>query len=119
SRGDASGTYSREQELWTAAKQRPPDARHLETGQGMGATLRVASEKGAYTLTDRATFEQFRSGLRLVSLFEGGSLLLNTYAVFLRSGSTGGERDAATLLADWLADGDGRRSIADFTPNGE
>jgi len=72
SRGDASGTYTREQELWALSTQRPSDGRRLETGQGMSATLRIASEKGAYTLTDRATFEQVRSGLRLVSLSKGG-----------------------------------------------
>ncbi len=64
SRGDASGTYSREQELWALAKRRPAPNRLLEVGQGMGGTLRVANEKSAYTLSDRATFEQFRSALQ-------------------------------------------------------
>ena len=50
SRGDRSGTHSREQELWALAKQRPVRGLLIETGQGMSATLRVASEKRAYTL---------------------------------------------------------------------
>jgi tungstate transport system substrate-binding protein len=118
SRGDASGTYSREQELWALAKRRPAPNRLLEVGQGMGGTLRVANEKSAYTLSDRATFEQFRSTLRLTSLFEGGSALLNTYAVFLRPGLSGTERAAASALTQWLAEGEGRQLVAGFVANG-
>jgi tungstate transport system substrate-binding protein len=119
SRGDSSGTYTREQELWALAKRRPAPHRLLDVGQGMGGTLRVANEKSAYTLSDRATFEQFRSSLRLTSLFQGGSALLNTYAVFVRPGLTGTERAAALALTDWLADGDGRHLIAGFVANGQ
>ncbi len=119
SRGDASGTYSREQELWALAKQRPAHHLLLETGQGMSATLRIASEKRAYTLTDRATFEQLRSGLRLASLYEGGSALLNTYAIFLRARLTAADREAGTKLADWFADGEGRQLVAGFLAKGQ
>ncbi|MEP7308871.1 MAG: substrate-binding domain-containing protein [Acidobacteriota bacterium] len=119
SRGDASGTYSREQQLWALAKQQPVRGGLLETGQGMSATLRVASEKLAYTLTDRATFEEVRSGLRLALLYEGGPDLLNTYAFFLRAGLTRTEREAATALGEWLADGDGRRLIAGYLAHGQ
>lgn len=118
SRGDSSGTHAREEELWTLAKGRPAPYRLLETGQGMGGTLRVANERDAYTLSDRATFERFRSSLRLTLLFEGGSSLLNTYAVFLRPGLTGANRAAAASLADWLADGAGRPLIAGYAVNG-
>jgi tungstate transport system substrate-binding protein len=119
SRGDASGTYAREQRLWSLAGQRPAPGQLLETGQGMAATLRVASEKGAYTLTDRATFEQFRSDLQLGSLYEGGPGLLNTYSIFLRASLTGAEREAALALADWFADGAGRQLAAGFRVNGQ
>ncbi len=118
SRGDASGTSSREQDLWRLAKQRPAGGHLLETGQGMGGTLRVAGERSAYTLTDRATFERFRSGLRLVSLYEGGPDLLNTYAIFVRTAATGAEREAATALTDWFANAEGRQLVADFVANG-
>jgi tungstate transport system substrate-binding protein len=118
SRGDASGTYSREQELWALAKKPLARDQLLETGQGMSATLRAASEKRAYTLTDRATFEQFRSELQLTSLFEGGPALLNTYSIFLRAGLTGAERQAGTILVDWFADGEGRQLVAGFLVNG-
>jgi tungstate transport system substrate-binding protein len=119
SRGDASGTYSREQELWSRAGQRPSHDRLLETGQGMGATLRVASERGAYTLADRATFEQVRARLRLVSLFEGGPELLNTYAIFIGAAVHGSERAAALTVTQWFADGAGRPLIAGFVANGQ
>jgi tungstate transport system substrate-binding protein len=119
SRGDASGTYSREQELWAMATRRPSQHRLLEVGQGMGGTLRIANEKSAYTLSDRATFERFRSNLRLAPLFQGGPDLLNTYAVFVRPGLAGTERAAASTLTEWLADGDGRQLIAGFVANGQ
>jgi tungstate transport system substrate-binding protein len=119
SRGDASGTYSREQELWALAKRRPVSHRLVEVGQGMGGTLRVANEMSAYTLSDRATFEQFRSALRLTIVYEGGSELLNTYAAFLRPGLTGRELANASALADWLTDGAGRQQIAGFVKNGQ
>jgi tungstate transport system substrate-binding protein len=119
SRGDASGTYSREQALWASAKCRPAQNRLLETGQAMGGTLRVASERNAYTLSDRATFEQFRSGLRLASLYEGGPELLNTYAIFVRSGLTGTEQAAAATLTRWFAEGEGRRLVSGFVARGQ
>jgi tungstate transport system substrate-binding protein len=118
SRDDGSGTSSREQELWARVGPRPSPAR-LETGQGMGATLRVTSEREAYTLTDRGTFEQFRSSLRLGLLYEGGSDLLNTYAIFLRSGSGSAVSDRGAAFADWLTDGEGRQLIAGFEANGQ
>jgi tungstate transport system substrate-binding protein len=118
SRGDASGTYSREQELWALAKRRPAPHRLVDVGQGMGGTLRVANEKSAYTLSDRATFERFRSSMRLTLLYQGGSALLNTYAVFVRPGLAGTEQAAALALTGWLADGEGRQLIAGFAANG-
>jgi tungstate transport system substrate-binding protein len=119
SRGDASGTYSREQQLWALAKRRPAPHRLLDVGQGMGGTLRIANENGAYTLSDRATFERFRAGLRLTSLYQGGSALLNTYAIFARPGLAGTERAAASALTDWLANGEGRQLVAGFVANGQ
>src|SRR6185312_15825420 len=118
SRGDNSGTFTREQTLWKEAGSRPAAGRVIETGQGMAATLRVANEKSAYTLTDRATFEQIRRQTRLAPLHEGGADLLNTYAVFIRAGLSGHERDTARALVHWLSDGDGRRRIAAFVVNG-
>lgn len=82
SRGDDSGTHKKELDVWSKAELDPQgQAWYLETGQGMGATLTVASEKGAYTLTDRGTFLAQRENLDLVILLEGDPPLLNPYHV--------------------------------------
>ena len=82
SRGDDSGTHKKELDLWKKAELDPHgQAWYLETGQGMGATLTVASEKGAYTLTDRGTFLAQQSNLSLVLILEGDPPLLNPYHV--------------------------------------
>ena len=82
SRGDDSGTHKKELALWKSTALDPAgQSWHLETGQGMGATLTVASEKGAYTLTDRATYLAQRENLQLEILLEGDPPLLNIYHV--------------------------------------
>ena len=54
---------------------------YLSSGQGMGATLFIASEKAAYVLTDRGTYLALRERLDLVPLVEGDPLFLNIYSV--------------------------------------
>jgi tungstate transport system substrate-binding protein len=83
SRGDQSGTHQREQLLWkrTGMAGPPHDGWYVESGQGMGATLQLADEKRAYTLTDRATYLAWRDKLQLVPMVEGDSLLYNVYHV--------------------------------------
>lgn len=78
SRGDLSGTHEREELLWQAAGGRPPADHVIVAGAGMGATLRIASETGAYTLTDGATFAQHVATLRLIVLIDGGVEMVNT-----------------------------------------
>jgi tungstate transport system substrate-binding protein len=83
SRGDQSGTHSAELSLWTAAGINPATLnRREETGQGMGATLNVADQKRAYTLTDRGTYLAQRKRLTLVPLFQGDTSLRNVYHVY-------------------------------------
>ena len=81
SRGDDSGTNKMELNLWKSAGVEPDPDAYVETGQGMGATLTIASEKGAYTLTDRATYLANQDNLQLVILVEGDPALLNVYHV--------------------------------------
>jgi tungstate transport system substrate-binding protein len=82
SRGDDSGTHKAELTLWKKAEFEPKaQAWYLESGQGMGATLTIASEKGAYTLTDRATYLANQGNLQLEILVEGDTALLNVYHV--------------------------------------
>jgi len=80
SRGDKSGTHTRELELWALAGGRPGSA-YLETGQGMAETLRVAAERRAYTLTDMATFYGLRGLEGLGPVYENAPELENIYAV--------------------------------------
>ncbi|HVH67555.1 MAG TPA: substrate-binding domain-containing protein [Gemmatimonadales bacterium] len=83
SRGDRSGTHQRELILWKRAGfAAPPHADwYIESGQGMGATLQLADEKRAYTLTDRATYLAWRDKLQLVPIVEGDELFYNVYHV--------------------------------------
>ncbi len=78
-RGDDSGTHKKERLYWQTAEITPAGEWYFETGQGMGATLQIASEKSAYTLTDRATFLSLRDVLSLEILVEGDASLLNVY----------------------------------------
>ncbi|MDE2933672.1 MAG: substrate-binding domain-containing protein [Chloroflexota bacterium] len=81
SRGDDSGTHKKELALWAVAGIDPAALSREETGQGMGATLTIASERGAYTLTDRATYLALRDVLDLAVLVEGDATLLNIYRI--------------------------------------
>jgi tungstate transport system substrate-binding protein len=81
SRGDRSGTHLKEQALWKAVAVTPTGDWYIESGQAMGATLILASEKRAYTLTDRATYLAFRSRVDLVTVADGDPALRNVYHV--------------------------------------
>ena len=82
SRGDESGTHVKELALWKQAGLDPQGLPwYLETGQGQGATLSIASEKGGYALTDRGTFLAYRANVDLEILYEGDPSLLNVYHV--------------------------------------
>jgi tungstate transport system substrate-binding protein len=87
SRGDASGTHTAEQKIWSNAKfnyttnvSKSGDW-YVEAGKGMGETLQMASEKGAYTFTDEGTYLSYKNNLKLVPLITKGSSLLNIYSV--------------------------------------
>ncbi len=107
SRGDNSGTHFRETNLWKKIGITPKGDWYIETGQGMGATLLIASEKGAYTLSDRATFLALRRRSQLVPLVQGDPLLLNIYSVmevnperFPKVNNAGAKAFADFLLSD-------------------
>jgi tungstate transport system substrate-binding protein len=82
SRGDDSGTNKMELSIWNSLSIKPSGATYVSTGQGMGATLQVASEKKGYTLTDRATWLAQKKNLgNLKIVVEGGQDLMNIYHV--------------------------------------
>jgi len=83
-RADKSGTSTKELGIWKKAEIDPATAIpawYIETGQGMGPSLTIASEKAGYTLTDRATFLANKANLQLEILVEGDNSLLNVYHV--------------------------------------
>jgi tungstate transport system substrate-binding protein len=81
SRGDKSGTHTLELALWQQAGIEPKESWYIESGQGMGQTLGIANERGAYTVTDRATFLAFQQRVKLPILVEKDRPLLNIYSV--------------------------------------
>jgi tungstate transport system substrate-binding protein len=114
SRGDESGTHVRERDLWAAAGLTPQPSRLIETGQGMAPTLRVASERQAYVLTDEATLARLGGALNLRVVFEGGDALVNTYAVAILTTAPAASSTMADQLAQWLIEGSGRSRIDAF-----
>lgn len=116
SRGDDSGTHKAELALWKSGEIDPQGDWYIESGQGMAATLKIAGEKAAYTLTDRATYLATRQGLGLEILVEGDPVLLNVYHVITvnpekwpKVNNTG-----ATAFAQFLIDGETQKVIGEF-----
>ena len=117
SRGDDSGTHTQEMALWAGAGIDPRSLeRREETGQGMGATLNVADQKRAYTLTDRGTYLSLRKRLGLVVLFQGDTRLRNVYHVYAVNPTTHprAKRAEAKALIDFLVSAPIQRAIAAF-----
>jgi tungstate transport system substrate-binding protein len=119
SRGDDSGTNKKELSLWSATDFDPnastPDW-YVESGQGMGATLIIASEKSSYTLTDRATYLANQANLDLDILVEGDPLLLNVYHVITVNPEQWPDVNyqGALAFADFMTDPDTQSVIGDF-----
>jgi tungstate transport system substrate-binding protein len=120
SRGDASGTYQKEQSIWAKAGIKPAGSWYLEVGQGMGAVLTMADEKEAYALSDRATYLARMHNLRLQVLVEGDPVLLNYYSAIqvnptrfssIKSG-------LAKRLTDWLCSPEGQNLIGSYRAGG-
>jgi len=124
SRGDNSGTHVMERNLWNAAGiDFNGLAKYTSAGQGMGATLQMAYELGAYTLTDRATWLIFTrdNKIELPAVCEKSSDLLNYYSVIpvnpaafanapnVRINSEGGQ-----AFADWLLSASTQKIIGEY-----
>ena len=126
SRGDDSGTHTKELSLWTAANLTPDPASmswYQAIGQGMGDTLTFANETAAYTLTDRATYLAMRENLPNLVIVVGGesiaengdSKLLNPYGVIIVNPDKGNINDElAAEFAEWLTSPETQAAIAQF-----
>jgi tungstate transport system substrate-binding protein len=112
SRGDDSGTHAKELSLWEAAGTKPRGSWYIETGQGMGETLTIADQKGAYTLADRGTFLATEN-LDAQVLVEGGKALLNPYHVItVRGGEV--NRECAGEFSRWITSPSTQKTIGRF-----
>lgn len=100
SRGDDSGTHKRERAIWTAAGEEPAGSWYQEAGVGQADALRIASERGAYVLADRATFAVLEAALELAALSEGDPRLVNIYSVIRVTRAA--HPAQADTLARWL-----------------
>jgi tungstate transport system substrate-binding protein len=116
SRGDNSGTDVLEKSLWKQAGIAPAKPWYVEAATGMGQTLQIASEKNAYTITDRSTYLTRRSQLRLEILNAGDPPLLNYYHVITVSPAKFPKVNSAgaNALADYLVNADTQKLIAGF-----
>ena len=123
SRGDDSGTHSKERDLWQIARIDPTIASgtwYRETGSGMGATLNLAAGMGAYTLTDRATWLTFGNKRNLTVLFEGDPALFNQYGIVIINPNKHPRVKAkfSQRFTDWILGSKGQNAIAGFTVRG-
>lgn len=123
SRGDRSGTHAAEKRFWVAAIGAPPvgQAWYKESGSGMGATLNMAAGLGAYTLSDRGSWANFKNRQNLRILFEGDPELYNPYGVILIDPVKHPhvKKAAAETFINWMTSDKGHKAIADFKLNGQ
>lgn len=116
SRGDNSGTDVLEKSLWKQAGITPAKPWYVEAATGMGQTLQIASEKNAYTITDRATYLSQKSHLQLDIINGGDPPLLNYYHVITVNPTKFPKVNfaGANAFADYLVHPDTQKIIASF-----
>jgi len=117
SRGDESGTHSKEKAIWEAAGVEPSRDWYISAGQGMGAALTMAGEQEAYTLSDRATYlARTLEGTELEILVEGDPILFNPYGVIAVNPDKGDhiQHDLANDFIDWLISVPSQEKIGEY-----
>jgi tungstate transport system substrate-binding protein len=124
SRGDRSGTHEAELRLWKEAGVDPGAVKgswYREIGQGMGATLNMASATNAYVLTDRGTWLSFKNRGDLAVLTEGDRRLFNQYGVMLVNPArhSNVKVKEGQAFIDWLVSPAGQKTIAEYRVGGE
>jgi tungstate transport system substrate-binding protein len=117
SRGDNSGTHSKEKGVWKAAGINPEGQKwYQQTGLGMGQTLNVAAEKKGYTLADRGTWLALQKNLGLPILMAGDPILLNVYHVIQVTPAKWPKvnADGAKAFSDFMVSADVQKIIGQF-----
>ncbi len=126
SRGDNSGTHTKELNLWQAAETEPGGDWYQETGTGMGEALNIANQQVAYTLADRGTFIAQRSEIDLVILVQGPiadgpEILANPYGIMAVNPGVheNVNYDLAMAYIGWITSPGAQDAIAKYQVNGE
>ncbi|MGB8623328.1 MAG: substrate-binding domain-containing protein [Paracoccaceae bacterium] len=124
SRGDDSGTNKKEMILWGMTDVNPKDASgdwYRETGSGMGATLNAAVGMNAYTMSDRATWINFKNKGDFQIVFEGQPELFNQYGIIMVNPDKcpAVKVDASKTFMDWLLSDHGQEVIASYKVDGQ
>lgn len=116
SRGDDSGTHKKEMSLWKEAGIEPSGNWYISAGKGMGAVLSMASEKQAYTLTDKATYLSMKDKLNLEIVLENARDLLNQYTIIAVNPDKhkGINNKGAQKFIEWMMSDKALKMINDF-----
>lgn len=121
SRGDQSGTHTRELELWQSAKVATAGSWYLEAGRGMGEVITMATESRAYTLADRGTYLAYHDKSDLEIMVTGDRRLYNPYGVIIVNPERHPhvQYDLARKFVDYLLADEGQQLIAGYRRNDE
>lgn len=121
SRGDKSGTHAAELRFWKQAGVDNKGTGYKECGCGMGPALNIASSTGAYVLTDRGTWLNFKNRQDLQVLVEGDKSLFNQYGVMVVNPAKHPhvKADLAQKFVDWVVSPAGQASINGYKIGGE
>jgi len=116
SRGDKSGTHTKELAIWKAVNIKPAGNWYIESGKGMGEVLNMANEKKAYTLSDRGTYLAYREKTTSIILCEGDPILGNPYHIIeVNPGKFPHvKKELASKLIEWVTSKEGQQIIHDF-----
>lgn len=120
SRGDDSGTHTKELQLWNSVGFMPtPSGWYRETGAGMGATLRTAIEMQGYTITDRATWIAYEAKQDATIVFEGDEALFNQYGIIALNPAKYPHMNVlgAAVFINWMRSPRGQDLIGAYTRN--
>lgn len=121
SRGDESGTHRKEREIWKAAGIAPKGKWYLEAGQGMGEVIQMATQRRAYTLSDRGTYIAYRVKTDIGVLHDGDPSLRNPYGIIAVNPKRHptAKYDLARKFIDFVMGKEGQEIIANFRIDGE
>lgn len=119
SRGDDSGTHKKELALW--GDNKPSGANYIETGSGMGATIRVAIEMQGYTMSDRATWLAYEGKQDAQIVFSGDDRLFNQYGIIMVNPDKHSHVKVAEAqqFIDWMRSDKGQSTINSYQVGGE